>query len=133
MKGFSQIQTILMDPNAVKILSTIKADGTVHSIYAGSVSPLDNDNLFVAELIMQQTTTNWESNKNFSLLVTKGMEGTYQIKGKALQRLTEGELIDMVRPKMKEAGFDTQAVWILSVEEIYDNSANPETCGKRLF
>lgn len=132
MKGFNQISEIHMEQSAAKILSTINEDGTVHSIYAGSVSPLDGDNLFVAELIMKQTTANWEKNKNFSLLVTKGMEGTYLIKGKAVSRLTEGELLDKVRPKMKEAGFDTQAVWILNVEEIYDNSANPETCGKRL-
>ncbi|MFI3213026.1 MAG: pyridoxamine 5'-phosphate oxidase family protein [Eubacteriales bacterium] len=133
MKGFNQINEILMDQTAVKVLSTTNEDGTVHSIYAGSVSPLDNDNMFVAELIMRQTTANWSKNPNFSLLVTKGMEGTYLIKGKAVSRITEGELIEMVRPKMKEVGFDTQAVWVLNVEEIYGNQANPETCGKKLF
>ncbi len=133
MKGFNQINEILMEQAAVKVLSTTNEDGTVHSIYAGSVSPVDNDNMFVAELIMKQTTANWAKNNNFSLLVTKGMAGTYLIKGKAVSRMTEGDLINMVAPKMKEAGYDCKAVWILNVEEIYDNQANPETCGKRLF
>jgi len=35
MKGFNQINEILMDPTAVKVLSTVNDDGTVHSIYAG--------------------------------------------------------------------------------------------------
>lgn len=132
MKGFQKVNEILMDQTAVKVLSTINEDGTVHSIYAGSVSPLDNDHLFVAQLVMKQTTANFNSNGNYSLLVTKGMEGTYLLKGKAISKLTEGELINMVRPKMKEAGYDTQAVWILSVDEIYDDAAGANA-GKKLY
>ncbi len=133
MKGFNQISEILMDQSAVKVLSSVNTDGTIHSIYGGSVTPIDADNMFVAEVVMKKTTANWAKNNTFSLLVTKGMAGTYLIKGKAVSRMTEGNLFDTVRPKMKEMGYDIKAVWILNVEEIYDNQASPETCGNRLF
>ncbi|MGV8907213.1 MAG: pyridoxamine 5'-phosphate oxidase family protein [Acetobacterium sp.] len=133
MKNFEQISAMLMDETAVKVLSTVCADGTIHSIHAGSVSPLDNDTMFVAEMMMNNSSANLAANGKYSVLVTKGMEGIYLLKGTATARVTEGELFDMVSQKMKAAGYEIKALWMLAVEEIYDNGADTTKAGNQIY
>jgi hypothetical protein len=130
MKIPEKVMNVLSDEGSVKILSTISGDGKLHSVAAGSIMAMGEDRLFAAEIFMNTTSKNIQTNKNVAILIVKGME-SYLINATALERETEGEFFEKMTKPMSEKGIPVKAVWTFELNEIFDQSANPNA-GTRL-
>ncbi len=131
MKNLEQVTKLFQDKEAVKVISTVSADGEVHSIVAGSIMVVDDNTMAVAEVFMNTTSANLTANNKVALLAVKGME-SYLVNGTVQLRHTSGPLFDNLAEVFAGMGMQIKAVWTFTVDKIYDESAGPNG-GKQLF
>ncbi len=131
MKNTPKITELMKERESVKTISTVSNDGKLHTIVAGSITPIDADTIAVAEIFMNVSAENLGQNAKAAFLVTKGTE-SYLLNCTATKRHTDGALYDGFAEKLAAAKMSPKAVWTFSVDEIYDQSAAP-TAGTKLF
>lgn len=124
MRIAEKILNLLKDKEAVKVVSSVSADGKLHSIAAGSVMALGEDQLGVIEIFMNTTSENIQANKKLAVLIVKGTE-SYLINATAIARITDGELFEASSKAVSEMGLKAKAVWTMAVDEMFDQSASP--------
>jgi predicted pyridoxine 5'-phosphate oxidase superfamily flavin-nucleotide-binding protein len=130
MKIPEKVLNLLNDKDALKVLTTISADGIPHSIAVGSVMAPDAETICAAEIFMKATAENLKANKNIAVLVVKGAE-SYLVNATVAERKTEGDLFHKVSEQMKKANLPMQALWVFQPTAIYDQSAGP-TAGTQI-
>ncbi len=131
MKNTPKVTEIMQTQEAVKTISTISSEGKLHTIVAGSITPIDADTVAVAEIFMDTTSQNLLDNAKAAILVTKGYE-SYLLNVTATKRHTEGELYNAFAEKIAKMNMTPKAVWTFNVDEIYDQSA-AATAGAKLY
>ncbi|MBK5252913.1 MAG: hypothetical protein JJE03_00325 [Peptostreptococcaceae bacterium] len=130
MKTPEKVMDLLKEEGAVKIITTISKEGKLHSVVAGSIMALDEKSMFVAEIFMNTTSENLQSNNKAAFLIAKGAE-SYLINATAKERHIEGAFYDTMSGPMKAKGLPVKAVWTFDIDEIFDQSASPNA-GKKL-
>ncbi len=124
-----ELVNLLKDFEAVKVVSTLNADGSPHTVAKGSLTTLDEENIYFNEgLDTYQNNKNlvrsiW-FNKPIAINVTKGPI-SYQIKGKPYKCLITGPIFKQFLLKARERrgpDADIAAVWIIIPEEIRNES-----------
>ncbi len=131
MKGLENVKALFTDPAAAKIISTISADGELHSIVAGSVAVLDDDTLAFAEVFMKKTSQNLKDNGKLVILAEKGME-SYLVNATQPKRHTDDEIFKALAAKFAEMKIPVAAVWTCTIDKIFNQGANPEA-GTQLY
>jgi hypothetical protein len=120
---------ILNDPNAVKIIATKAADGSVHAIRVGSMAALDNKTVIVGAILMKRTGKNLEAMKQnqqlVSLLVNKDLVA-FEIMVAVKDYLTSGPIFDGMNAKIKPMGMAARGVWVFEPKEVWNQSATYE-------
>lgn len=124
MKNLEQVTKLFQDSESTKVVSTVSADGEIHSIVAGSIMVVDDNTMAVAEVFMNTTSANLQANNSVAILAAKGME-SYLVTGKAVARVTDGPFYDAVAAKFAEMNMPIRGLWTFSVDKIYDESAGP--------
>ncbi len=131
MKNLENVSKLFTDKESTKIISTVSKDGEIHSIVAGSIMKVDENTMAVAEVIMKTTAANLEVNNKAALLAVKGME-SYLLNCTVEARRTDGALFNAVAENFAKMNMQIKAVWTLTVDKIYDESAGPNA-GKQIF
>lgn len=124
-----ELVKLLKDFEAVKAVSTLNADGSPHTVIKGSLTTLDEENIYFNEgLDTYRNNKNlvrsiW-FNKPIAINVTKGPV-SYQIKGKPHKCLITGPIFKQFLLKARERrgpDADIAAVWVIIPEEIRNES-----------
>ncbi len=131
MKKIDKVSNLFRDNESIKVVSSVSADGELHSIVAGSVMVVDDDTMAVAEVMMNTTSTNLKANNKVAILGVKGME-SYLVTGTVQKRNTDGELYDALAEKFAAMKMQIRGVWTFNIEKIYNESAGPDA-GKQIY
>lgn len=124
-----EVIDLLKDPESIKIVATIDADGVPHAVVKGSLTAIDGETIAFSEGL--ETSV---SNKNLvrsiwfngkvAVNVTKGLV-SYQIKGRPYKCLIAGPIFKefFLRAREKRGpDADIATVWLITVEEIRNES-----------
>lgn len=116
---------LINEQTAAKVLGTSAANGDVHLINVGGAGAMDNETVFIGEIFMQKTSANLklakEKGTKVSLLVSKGFK-SYEVKLSVNDRLTSGPVFDKMAAVFKSMKFDLKGLWLLKVEEVWNES-----------
>ncbi len=131
MKQLENVSKLFMDKASTKVVSTVSAEGNVHSIVAGSVMVLDDDTMAVAEILMNTTSENLKTSGKVAILGVNGME-SYLVNGTVIARNTDGELFDTLAKQFAAMNMQIRAVWTFSIDKIFDEGIGAQS-GKQIF
>ncbi len=131
MKEIQKVSDLLLEKEAVKVLSTISLDGTLHSIAAGSITPIDQDTIAVAEVFMNTTAKNLTDTGKGAILACKGFT-SFLLNVSVQKRHIDGPLFEQFKEKFAAMNLVPKAVWTFTVDSIFDQSAAPNA-GEKLY
>jgi predicted pyridoxine 5'-phosphate oxidase superfamily flavin-nucleotide-binding protein len=117
------------DPAAVKVLTSIDAEGRPHAIVCGSIRAVAPNVLIVAEILMKTTSANLKRNSKVALLATVGMT-SYLVKAKVKERVSSGPMLDDMNKALAAMKLKASAVWVFMPTAAFDQSANPKAGAK---
>jgi len=116
---------LLNERSSSKILGTKNAKGDVHLINVGGAGAVDPETIFVGQIFMKATSENLEHSKkdgsHASMLVSKGPE-SYEVRCSVKDHVTAGPMFDKMKETFKAMKFDLKGLWLLKVEEVYNES-----------
>ncbi len=129
-----EVASLLNDPKAVKVLTTVATDGTPHSVRIGSMAAPAPNLISVGAVLMKTSNANLEAtkkaNKLVCVLVNSEMKA-YMITATVKEALTSGPLFDGTNAALKPMGLSARAVWTLEPQGVWDESAN-YNAGKKI-
>lgn len=114
----------------VKVLVTASKDGKPHAIVAGSIAAPTADTMVVGEILMKASAKNLGENSKAAFLISSGKDA-YSIDCTARARLEAGPEIEAMNKELAAIGLKAAAVWVFSVDAVYEQGATPEA-GKKL-
>jgi len=120
----------ISDKDVTKIMVTASKDAAPHAIVAGSIGAASSDTLIIGEILMKRASKNLKENSKASFLFVKGLEA-YSVDVKVCKRLDCGAELDAMNAALAAMNLKASAVWTMSVEAVYDQSANPNA-GKKI-
>jgi hypothetical protein len=129
-----EVAALLNDPTSVKVLTTVAADGTPHSIRVGSMGAPAPSLISVGAVLMKTSNANLEAtkkaNKLICILVNTEMKA-YLITATVKDNLTSGPLFDGTNAALKAMGLAASHVWTFEPQGVWDESAN-YNAGKKI-
>lgn len=129
-----EVFALMNDQKAAKVLGTSAANGDVHLINVGGSGAIDPETLFVGEIFMKKTGENLKLAKQkgskVSILVSQGYR-SYEVKASVKDHLTSGPIFDKMAGVFKSMKFDLKGLWLLKVEEVWDQSPTYDA-GKKI-
>ena len=130
----AEVAAMLNDPKAVKILTTVAADGTPHSVRVGSMASPAPNLISVGAILMKTSNANLEATKKAKkvvcLLVNSEMKA-YMIIATVKDDLTSGPLFEGTNAALKPLGMQAKSVWTFEPQGVWDQSAN-YNAGKKI-
>jgi len=123
------VSALFNDPAAIKVLSSIDADGRPHSIVCGSIRAVAPNVMIVAEILMRSTAANLKRNGKVALLATVGTT-SYLVNAKVKERVSAGPMLDEMNKALAAMKLKASAVWVFMPTAVYDQSANPKAGAK---
>jgi hypothetical protein len=129
-----EVVALMNDPKSVKVLTTVAADGTPHSVRIGSMAAPAPNLISVGAVLMKVSNANLEtakkSKKLACVLVNSEMKA-YLITVTVKEALTSGPLFDGTNAALKPMGLSARAVWTMEPQGVWDQSAN-YNAGKKI-
>jgi len=122
------------DIKAVKVLTTVSADGVLHSIRVGSLIAPAPNMLAVGAILMKNTAKNLEDmkKKNQLAAILIGSEmNAYLVLAKIKDSHKAGPLFEKMNENLKAIGLQAGAVWTFEPTGVWNQSANYEA-GKKI-
>lgn len=126
----ANILEMLKAQTTVKVLVTATKDGKPHAIVAGSIGAPTADTMVVGEILMKRTSKNLSENPKAAFLITSGLNA-YEIECTARARRETGPEIEAMNKELEAIKMQAAAVWIFSVDAVFEQGATPEA-GKKL-
>lgn len=120
----NNILELLKAQETVKVLVTSNKDGKPHAIVAGSIAAQTADTMIVGEILMKRSSKNLKENSKAAFLIASGTKA-YEIECVAKARLESGPELDAMNKALEAIGMQAAAVWIFSVNAVYDQGASP--------
>lgn len=124
----------LNNPKAVKVLATVRADGSPHVIQVGSIIAPSPEMVAFGAILMKETGKNLEAakthKKKVTVLVTADMK-SYQINGMVKDYVTSGPLFDKMNEHLKTLGLKAAGVWTLEPTDVWNQSPSYDA-GKKM-
>ncbi len=125
------VKALFADKDACKIIATACKNGKPHAIPAGTIGVVDDSTMVVAQIFMDVTAQNIDSNPKAAFTAVKGMEA-YTVNAVLKAKLTEGPIFDAMYKNIQEMlHLPTKAVLLFDVKSVYHQSASPNA-GKKL-
>jgi hypothetical protein len=126
---------LINDQKAAKVLGTRSANGDVHIINVGGSGAIDPETVFIGEIFMKKTGENLRLAKKektkVSVLVSQGFK-SYEVKASVKDHLTSGPIFDKMAGVFKAMKFDLKGLWLLKVEEVWNQSPTYDA-GKKMI
>lgn len=122
------------DIKAVKVLTTVSADGVLHSIRVGSLIAPAPNMLAVGAILMKTTAKNLEDmkKKNQLAAILIGSEmNAYLVLAKIKDSHKAGPLFEKMNENLKAIGLQAGAVWTFEPTGVWNQSATYEA-GKKI-
>ncbi len=120
------VMALLNDPEAVKVLATVSAEGMPHAIVVGSCMAPSPDLIVAGEVMMKTTSANLNATKKAAINVVKGTEA-YLITAEDPGYLTEGEIVDKMNEQLAKLNLKAQGVWAFKPSGVWNESASPDS------
>lgn len=121
-----QVLKVLNDDASIRVLATKSEKGDVHVIQVGSLKAPAPDTIIVGAILMKRTGKNLESMKANGELVSI-LAGTqkesYEVRAKPKDFVTSGPIFDQMNAALQKMGLKASGVWVLAVEEVWNQSA----------
>ena len=121
-----QVMDLFNDPQAVKFLATVDAEGKPNCAFIASLMAPGEDILIFADMMMNKTKKNLTDTKKVAATVYKAPWSSYQVKGTFEGFQRSGLLYDMAQTLSKESPqlrgkvyFYIKQVGVIRVEEVY--------------
>jgi predicted pyridoxine 5'-phosphate oxidase superfamily flavin-nucleotide-binding protein len=121
-----QVMDLFNDPDAVKFLATVDADGKPNCAFIASLMAPGEDMLIFADMMMNKTKKNLTDTRKVAATVYKAPWSSYQVKGTFEGFQRSGLLYDMAQAISKESPqlrgkvyFYIKQVGVIRVEEVY--------------
>ena len=125
-KMTKEVMDVFKDPQALKVLATASADGTLNNVPIQSLTPIDNETLVFADMFINKTKENLNATKKccavaFIVPTTQGIPPKgFQVKGTFQGFQTSGPIYDAVRGEVeKKTGRGIKGVGLIKTEEGY--------------
>ncbi len=126
-----EIVDILNAQDSIKILASADENGMPNAVPVYSITPISDDTLAFAEMMIIHTKHNLEKTKKASVTVLKLPATAYQLKGTLVGFQTSGQLFDSFAKRMAEYKLPpVKSVGLIKVEEVY--AASPGADSKKL-
>lgn len=125
-----EVVDVLKAPDSVKILVTADEKGVPNAVPVYSISPVNDDTVAFAEIMIIHSKQNLEKNKNASVTVFKAPATAYQLKGMFAGFQTSGPVFDTFSKKMSERGMSIKSVGLIKINEVF--AASPGQGSKKL-
>jgi hypothetical protein len=126
---------LVNDQKAAKVLGTRSANGDVHIINVGGSGAIDPETVFIGEIFMKKTGDNLrlaqKEKTKVSVLVSQGFK-SYEVKASVKDHLTSGPIFDKMAGVFKAMKFDLKGLWLLKVEEVWNQSPTYDA-GKKMI
>jgi predicted pyridoxine 5'-phosphate oxidase superfamily flavin-nucleotide-binding protein len=110
------------DPTAVKILSTVDNEGNPNAAVIGSLFIIDDETIGFADMMVNKTKQNLNSNGKASVLIWVPPLASYQLKGSFEGWLKSGPIYDAFNSspmmRLQNVG-NAKAIGLIKVKEIY--------------
>jgi hypothetical protein len=129
-----EVMKMANDIKAVKVLTTVSADGVLHSIRVGSLIAPAPNMLAVGAILMKTTAKNLEDmkKKNQLAAILIGSEmNAYLVLAKIKDSHKAGPLFEKMNENLKAIGLQAGAVWTFEPTGVWNQSANYEA-GKKI-
>jgi len=121
-----QVMDLFNDPEAVKFLATVDAEGKPNCAFIASLMAPGEDMLIFADMMMNKTKKNLTDTRKVAATVYKSPWSSYQVKGTFEGFQRSGLLYDMAQTLSKESPqlrgkvyFYIKQVGVIRVEEVY--------------
>lgn len=128
------VMDAINNPKAVKVLATVRADGSPHVIQVGSIMAPAPEMIAFGAILMKETGKNLEAMKKknacVSVLVTVDMK-SYQVRAKVKEALTQGPLVDKMNEHLKSLGLKANTVWTVEPTDVWNQSPSYDA-GKKM-
>ena len=125
-----QVMDLFNDPEAVKFLATVDAEGKPNCALIASLSAPSEDILIFADLMMNKTKKNLTNTRTVAATVYKAPWSSYQVKGTFEGFQRSGPLYDMGQALSKESPllkgkvyFYIKQIGVIKVDEVYLSQA----------
>ena len=126
-----EVVDILNAQDSIKILASADENGVPNAVPVYSITPISNDTLAFAEMMIKHTKQNLEKMGKASVTVFKLPATAYQLKGTFLGFQTSGLLFDNFSKRMAEYKLPpVKSVGTIKVEEVF--AASPGSNSKKL-
>ncbi len=126
-----EVVDVLNAQDSIRILVSVDENGVPNAVPVYSITPIGDDTLAFAEMMIIHTKHNLEKTKRASVTVFKLPATAYQLKGKFLGFQTSGPLFDNFAKKMAEHKFPPiKSVGTIKIDEVF--SASPGANSKKL-
>jgi hypothetical protein len=126
---------LINDQKAAKVLGTRSANGNVHLINVGGSGAIDPETVYIGEIFMKKTGENLKlaqkEKTKVSVLVSQGFK-SYEVKASVKDHLTSGPIFDKMAGVFKSMKFDLKGLWLLKVEEVWNQSPTYDA-GKKMI
>ncbi|HSV42400.1 MAG TPA: hypothetical protein VLH13_03200 [Methanomassiliicoccales archaeon] len=129
-----EVMKVINDPKAVKVITTVSANGVLHSIRAGSIIAPAPNMIAVGAILMKTTAKNIENMKKHDqqVAVLVGSEMTsYLIMAKIADGHKSGPLFDGMNEELKKMGLQAREVLTFVPTGVWNQSANYDA-GKKM-
>jgi predicted pyridoxine 5'-phosphate oxidase superfamily flavin-nucleotide-binding protein len=121
-----QVMDLFNDPEAVKFLATVDAEGRPNCAIIASLMAPGDEILVFADMMINKTKKNLTDTKKVAATVYKAPWSSYQVKGTFEGFQRSGPLYDMAQALSKETPllkgkvyFYIKQVGVIRVEEVY--------------
>ncbi|OPY34645.1 MAG: hypothetical protein A4E32_00119 [Methanomassiliicoccales archaeon PtaU1.Bin124] len=129
-----EVNEMVNDPKAMKVITTVSAEGVLHSVRVGSLMAPAPSLIAVGAILMKTSNKNLEDmkkhNKEVAILVNSEMK-SYLILGKIKDAHKSGQLFDKMNEHLKPLGMQASTVWTFEPTGVWNQSANYEA-GKKI-
>lgn len=126
-----EVVDILNAQDSIKILASADENGTPNAVPVYSITPISDDTLAFAEMMIIHTKHSLEKTKKASVTVFKLPATAYQLKGTFGGFQTSGQLFDNFAKRMAEYKLPPiKSVGTIKVEAVF--AASPGADSKKL-
>ena len=125
-----EVADILNAQDSIKILASADENGVPNAVPVYSITPISDDTLAFAEMMIKHTKHNLEETGKASVTVFKLPATAYQLKGTFLGFQTSGSLFDNFSKRMAEYKLPVKSVGTIRVDEVF--AASPGSNSKKI-
>lgn len=126
----ANVMEFIAKEGTVKALVTATEKGEPHAIVAGSINAIAPDTIIYAEIMSKKSAANLGKNKKAAFLFVNGLV-SYTVNCTVKERVDKGPMLDGVNAKLAAMKLKAAAVWVFTVDSVFDQSASG-TAGKKL-